>query len=126
MLPTPDAQFFKDLSREWMEAWKSRNKEKLNNLVAEDFLYISRMVKGMCVGKKEWLRMAMELYVLESYELQYIKVAIQAQAAIVIYKQIMKTRPDHTGESTLHIVTDVWALVGGRWQAISRQPVQIE
>ena len=125
MLPKPEPQYFKDLSTEWMEAWKMRNKEKLIELVAEDFLYISRMVKGMCFGKKEWLRMCMELYELESYQLQFIRCHIQENLAIVLYKLTMRTMPDHTGEHGLHIVTDVWALTDQRWQAISRQPVQI-
>ena len=53
----PEPQFFMDLSFEWMDAWKTRNVDKLNLLVAEDFFFISPMVKGMCFGKKEWIRM---------------------------------------------------------------------
>src|SRR5882724_6169379 len=112
----PDAQFFKDLSLEWMEAWKGRDKKRLNSILADDFLYISRMVKDMCVGKKEWLRMTMELYKLESYKLEFVCLKIREQLAIVVYKQTMKTSPDHTGESTLHIVTDVWTLGDQGWQ----------
>jgi hypothetical protein len=125
MLPKPEPEFFSNLTNEWMEAWKWRNRPKLQDLVAEDFLYISRMVKGMSYGKKEWLRMCMELYELESYDMQFIRHTIREHLAIVLYKLTMRTRPDHTGEHTMHIVTDVWALIDQRWQAISRQPVQI-
>jgi hypothetical protein len=125
MLPKPEPQFFKDLSVEWMDAWKIRNRTKLQEMVSDDFLYISRMVKGMCFGKKEWLRMCMELYELESYDMLFIRHSIQERLAIVLYKLTMRTKPDHTGEHGMHLVTDVWALIDHRWQAVSRQPVQI-
>ncbi|HMH21146.1 MAG TPA: nuclear transport factor 2 family protein [Puia sp.] len=121
----PEQQLFKDLTIEWMEAWKCRDKKKLNHILAADFVYITRLVKGMWVGKKEWLRLTMELYEVESYELEFICLNIQEHLAIIVYKQVMKAIPDHTGDATLHLVTDVWTKDGERWRAISRQTVQI-
>ena len=42
-------QFFKDLSFEWMEAWKHRDLSVLNELVAGYFCFISQRVRHLCL-----------------------------------------------------------------------------
>jgi hypothetical protein len=114
-------QFFMDLTVDWTEAWKTRDRKKLDELVAEEFCFISRRVKNMCVGREEWLRMVTEQYKLEKYEIDFITVNVQQYAAIVVYRFSVMARPNHTNLPEEYIVTDAWTLNGKRWQAISRE-----
>ncbi|MDR3714743.1 MAG: nuclear transport factor 2 family protein [Puia sp.] len=122
-------EFFRKLTVDWMEAWKARDLPALDELLAEEFCYVSRRVKSMCVGKMEWLRMAVELYSLEDYEIDFLATRIHEYAAVVVYRLCLFVKPNHSDASEKYVVTDNWALNshpgGPRWQTVSRQLLQL-
>lgn len=125
MVVKPDIQFFKDLSYDWMNAWKQRNHNQLDRLLAEDFSYIIKTKKSLRMDKVEWLRMALELYQLLDFQIDFITVTVHDHTAVVVYRIVMNARPNYTGEPEQYFMTDVWSSHNGQWQAISRQPMPL-
>ena len=125
MCPKPNDQFFKNLSHEWMKAWKDRDQATLELLVADDFCFISKSYRGLSLSKQEWLRMVLDVYVLDEYQLIFLNIVIHQYTAIITYQVLLSSRPNYTGEPEKHLVTDVWSYHQDRWQAVSRLPIPL-
>ncbi len=121
----PDAQFFKELTLQWMNAWKDRDRASLEHLLADNFNYISRNRKDLCMNKAEWLQMALEIYRLDKFEVDFISITVHEHACVVLYRTRQYARPNYTGEPEEFFVTDVWGNEGDRWKAITRQPMPV-
>jgi Domain of unknown function (DUF4440) len=125
MPPKPDAQFFKNLSHQWMNAWKERDQVQLELLVADDFYFISKTIRGLSLGKQDWLHMVLDVYALDDYLLVFINIVIYEHTAVVIYQALLSSRPNYNGEPEKYLVTDVWTYHEQRWQAVSRLPIPL-
>ena len=77
------------------------------------------------MDKTEWLRMALEIYQLDNFEVDFISITIYEHTGVVVYKIIQDARPNYTGEPEAMFVTDVWSADGEQWKAISRQPMPV-
>ncbi len=124
-VPGPGARFFEELTLEWMQAWKTRDRSRLEELVADQFCFISRRFKGMAIGKKEWLHMALDSYTLEDYQVRFLAFNLHECSAVIVYRFDVMARPNHSNIPEAFVVTDVWTLTAGGWKAISRQPLQL-
>jgi hypothetical protein len=62
------------LEREWMEAWRRRDRATCERLLAPDFLLTS--ARGVLIPRLDWLENAMGAFVCEAFEwLELVRVA---------------------------------------------------
>ena len=116
----------KRLSVEWMQAWKDRDRAKLEGILAEDFVLILSASPDRPVARSRWLEFALGDYVCESFEYKSQSVRELGDIAIVasIYTQKAAVAgQDRSGEFFL---TDVWQRRAGRWQVVARYSARPE
>ena len=124
MLVLQDVRYFKDLTTQWLNAWKHRDQEQLEFLLAEEFLFFSTL-KNKCLDKSDWLYILLACYQLDEWEVEFYNAQVYDNTAIVVYKLHVKVKPNYTGEAEKYIVTDTWSLIGDQWKFVFHEPVPV-
>ena len=118
-VPTHDAETtLPALEREWMEAWRLKDRATCERLLAEDFLLTS--ARGVLMPKSQWLAGAMGPFVCEAFAWDEILVRPFGDVAIVHARARQRARVSDQDWSGLFLLTDVWVFRDGRWQVVSR------
>ncbi len=110
----------KRLSVQWMQAWKDRDRAKLEQILAEDYVLVISASPDRPVTRPAWLEFALGEYSCKSFEFKSQSVRDLGDMAIVasIYTQTASVGDqDRSGEFFL---VDVWHRRSGRWQVIAR------
>ena len=108
------------LEREWRDALCRKDMEKLRSLVHEDFVLIGTRSTGpFHMGREEWLD-AIQRRDVESIEVEVRDATVLEQ--VMIGTVGAKWRLKYLGRiiEDCVLLTDVWVLDDGRWQAIRR------
>lgn len=104
------------LNQEYIDAFMSADVKWFRENLADDFLCIES--DGSVLGREEFLRDAARRPDVATYVLQDVRVRIRGNTALVHATGLFTRRDGGTGTSRY---TDVYALVGGKWKAISAQ-----
>jgi ketosteroid isomerase-like protein len=108
------------LEGEWRDALCRKDMEKLRSLVHADFVLIGTRSTGpFMMGREEWLD-AIQRRDVESIELEVRDATVLEQ--VMIGTVGAKWRLKYLGRiiEDCVLLTDVWVLDDGRWQAIRR------
>ncbi len=106
------------MERDWMEAFKNRDKAALESILADDFVSISW--EGKTFDKAESIAVSTDASnKLDSYTLTPLKVRIYGETAVVTGGDIEKGSYQGKDTSGQYAWTDVYAKRNGRWQAVS-------
>ena len=115
-----NCQQIEALEREWRDALCRKDIEKLSSLVHPDFLLIGTRSTGpFMMAREEWLD-AIQRREVESIELEVRDATVLEQVMIGTVEA--KWRLKYLGRiiEDCVLLTDVWVLDRGRWQAIRR------
>ena len=115
-----NCQQIEALEREWRDALCRKDMEKLGSLVHPDFVLIGTRSSGpFMMARDEWLD-AIQRREVESIEVEVRDATVLAQVMIGTVQA--KWRLKYLGRiiEDCVLLTDVWVLDGGRWQAIRR------
>ena len=115
-----NCQQIEALEREWRDALSRKDMEKLGSLVHPDFVLIGTRSSGpFMMARDEWLD-AIQRREVESIEVEVRDATVLAQVMIGTVQA--KWRLKYLGRiiEDCVLLTDVWVLDGGRWQAIRR------
>ena len=115
-----DCQVIEALEREWRDALCRKDMEKLRSLVHPDFVLIGTRSTGpFMMERDEWLD-AIQRREVDSIEIEVRDATVLEQVMVGTVKA--KWRLKYLGRiiEDCVLLTDVWALDGGRWQAIRR------
>ena len=119
-MATDNCQQIEALEREWRDALCRKDMEKLGSLVHPDFVLIGTRSSGpFMMARDEWLD-AIQRREVESIEVEVRDATVLAQVMIGTVQA--KWRLKYLGRiiEDCVLLTDVWVLDGGRWQAIRR------
>ena len=108
------------VEREWRDALCRKDMEKLRSLIHPDFVLIgTRSTGAFMMGRQEWLD-AIERREVESIEIDVRNATVLDQ--VMIGTVHAKWRLKYLGRviEDCVMLTDVWVLDDGRWQAIRR------
>ncbi len=108
------------VEREWRDALCRKDMAKLRSLIHPDFVLIgTRSTGAFMMGRQEWLD-AIERREVESIELDVRDATVLEQ--VMVGTVHAKWRLKYLGRviEDCVMLTDVWVLDGGRWQAIRR------
>lgn len=104
--------------REWMQAWIDKDEQKLNAILADDFLLSS--ARGIFMNKQEWVKSALGAFTCESFQWKEVKVRTYDNVAVVNAISFQKANVGEQDWSGDFIVTDVWVNKNGKWQVVAR------
>ena len=119
-MATDDSQQIEALEREWRDALCRKDMEKLGSLVHPDFVLIGTRSTGrFMMARDEWLD-AIQRREVDAIELEVRDATVLDQVMIGTVQA--KWRLKYLGRiiEDCVLLTDVWVLDGGRWQAIRR------
>jgi ketosteroid isomerase-like protein len=114
----------KKLEEEWAQAFIKRDAAALQRILADDYLVIDQ---DGTVGSKTSMiaEVTSGEIVFESIKFDKLKVRVYGGVAIITGDEIVRIRDGEKSSTEGLRFTDVFALRGGRWQAVSSQFVAV-
>lgn len=119
-MPDNKGQLIEALESEWRDALCGKDMAKLRSLVHPDFVLIGTRSSGpFMMGREEWLD-AIQRRDVDSIELEVRDAVVREQ--VLIGTVDARWRLKYLGRiiEDCVLLTDVWVLDDGRWQAIRR------
>ena len=111
------------LEREWNEAYKNGNKDVLDRIMADDFVFID---EGSNINPKApYIASTLQNVKVESYSLEDMKVRIYGDTGIVTAVWVGKLTISGKDVSGSFRYTDVYVKRRGRWVCITSQETRI-
>jgi FKBP-type peptidyl-prolyl cis-trans isomerase len=121
--PSAD-QVLKDLARQWMEGFKNRDKELLNRVLSDDFIFTDD--EGQTCNKAQYVEAAMKAMKVESYSLDDLTVRVHGDTGIVVGRWTGKFTVDGKQVGGAFRSTDTFVKQQGRWRVIASQDTRIK
>jgi peptidylprolyl isomerase len=116
-------QSLRDIERQWAEAFKGRDKNALNAILDERFIFTDD--EGQVIDKTQYIDAVMQAIKVESYKLDDLKVRVFGDTGVVtgLWSGTMSvTGKDASGAFRF---TDTFVKRLGRWRAIASQDTRV-
>ena len=113
---TAEDEFLR-LANEWMGAVRRKDVERLETLVAREY-----MLQAPGIGRMppdQWMA-AVSVYDIQSFEFDAVQVHIYGDTAVMRSRYTQKATYQGRDRSGQFLVTDVWIRRDGRWQVVTR------
>jgi peptidylprolyl isomerase len=114
----------KDLERQWMEGFKNRDKEMLNRVLSDDFIFTDD--EGQTFNKAQYVEAAMQVVKVESYSLDDLTTRVYGDTGVVVGRWTGKFTVDGKPSSGDFRFTDTFVKRQGRWRVIASQDTRIK
>ena len=118
-----DDQTLRDLENQWTEAFKARDQQKLNRILANDFIFTDD--EGKVYDKPQYIEVVMKMIEVESYEIDDIITRVYGDTGVVAGRWTGKFSIEGKAASGAFRFTDTFVRRQGRWQAIAAQDTRI-
>lgn len=115
-----DIQTLKDLSIEWMDAWRTKDSIKLERILAPDYRLVFAAPTVQVVPRSKWMQVALHGYDCESFKYLDFDIRVYGNTAIVQSTYEQKAILNGTDRSGKFMITDVWVKNKGQWQVVHR------
>ncbi|MFT3822389.1 MAG: nuclear transport factor 2 family protein [Chitinophagaceae bacterium] len=125
MLPEADEQFFQHQTHHWLNLWKAKDRTQLELLLPDNFNYISKTRRNFRIDKQGWLKLAMEGYPLDDYEVSFVNITIHPHTAIVVTRATLYAMAGYIGMPDEFVLTDIWCLLNETWKPVARTTVHL-
>ena len=111
---------FAELERRWAEAVRDRDIRFLERLLAPEFTLTTGRMPNPVRGRDEYLEITETRYAVTEFEFDRIEVLEYGDAAIIRSRYRQRGSMDGADRNQPFLITDVFALVDGRWLAVTR------
>ena len=118
----PD-QALKDLERQWAEGLKNRDKEMLNRILANDFIFTDD--EGRVHNKAQYVQAIMKMPKVDSYTLDELTTRVYGDVGIVAGRWTGKVTGGGKDAGGAFRFTDTCVKRQGRWLVIASQDTRI-
>jgi len=115
-----DIQKLKDLSIEWMDAWKAKDSAKLESILAPDFRLVFTAPTMKVMPRSKWMPLSLHGYDCEWFKYLEFDIRVYGNTAVVQSEYEQKAILNGTDRSGKFLLTDVWVKNKGRWQVVHR------
>jgi len=121
-MPAADAdrQELAALEREWMSAMQARDRERLEELVADGFRFTAIHLNPEPMTREQWMGAAMEGYTITSFAFEETEIDVFGDTAVIHARYSQVARYGTTNLSNVFRLTDVWSRHSGAWQVVAR------
>jgi ketosteroid isomerase-like protein len=108
------------LEHQWLEAVRKRDVERLDRLLGEEFTLTTGRPGNEVRSREDYLEIARDRYVIESFEFEELEVLPYGHVALVRSRYRQTGSMDGANRNQTFLMTDVWVRRAGRWQAVTR------
>jgi ketosteroid isomerase-like protein len=118
--PDPVVAELERLEHEWMRAVRERDMAFLDALLAEEFTLTTGRPGAEVRGRREWLDITRDRYVIEEFSFPELEVLPLGEAAVVRSRYRQRGRMDDQDRTQAFLMTDVFVRRAGAWRAVTR------
>jgi len=108
------------LEREWMEAHQSRDRDRLEELVADGFRFTAIHLHPEPMTREQWMGAALGGYKITTFAFEDIQIDIFGDTAVVHARYSQIASYSTVNLSNVFRLTDVWSKHTGKWQVVAR------
>jgi ketosteroid isomerase-like protein len=108
------------LEEEWMSAMQRRDRDRLEELVAPEFVFTAIHIDPDPMSREAWIGAAMGGYTIASFYYDSKDVVIAGDTGVVHARYSQLANWDGRDLSSMFRLTDVWTRRDGRWQVLAR------
>lgn len=116
-------QALKELEQQWNQAFKDRDQQALNRLLANDFIFTDD--GGRVYNRSQYIEAITKLIKVESYKIEDITTRVYGDTGVAAGRWTGKLTVDGKDVSGALRFTDTFVKRLGRWQAIASQNTRI-
>jgi hypothetical protein len=120
MIVIDDSQTLTELQHRWMEAWRRRDRDTLELILAHDFALTVSTDPAKPIARADWLRLALGPYRCDSFTYQSMTVRVLGSLAIVASRYRQQASVGDADRSGEFFLTDVWRRTEASWQVVAR------
>jgi ketosteroid isomerase-like protein len=115
-----DRQELAELEQEWMAAMQARDRDRLEELVADGFRFTAIHLNPEPMTREQWMGAAMEGYTITTFAFETMEIDVFGDTAVIHarYSQIASFATVNL--SNVFRLTDVWSRHTGAWQVVVR------
>ena len=115
-----DRQELASLEKEWMSAMQARDRDRLEELVADGFRFTAIHLGPEPMTREQWMGAAMEGYTITTFAFEEMEIDLFGDTAVIHarYSQIASFATVNL--SNVFRLTDVWSRHSGAWQVAAR------
>ena len=109
-----------ELEAEWMTAMQARDRDRLEQLVADGFRFTAIHLNPEPMTREQWMGAAMEGYTITAFAFEDMEIELFGDTAVIHarYSQIASFATVNL--SNVFRLTDVWSRDTGAWQVVAR------
>ena len=108
------------LEQEWMEAMQARDRERLEELVADGFRFTAIHLNPEPMTREQWMGAAMEGYRITTFAYEEMDVDVFGDTGVIHARYSQIASYATVNLSNVFRLTDVWSRIDGRWQVVAR------
>ena len=120
---SPADQTLKDLEHQCTQAFKDRDQQMLNRILANDFIFTDD--EGRVYDKTQYIEAVMKMTKVDSYKIEDMTTRVSGDTGIVAGRWTGKFSVDGKDASGTFRFTDTFVRRQGRWQVIAAQDTRI-
>lgn len=109
--------------RAWTEAFKNRDRDVLNALLADEFVFTDD--EGNVYDKAQYITAAMDVIRVDSYSVDDTKIKSSGDVGMVIGRWTGKMSIDGKDASGVFRFTDTFVKRNGQWQVVASQDTRL-
>lgn len=118
--PEEERQELGALEEEWMAAMQRRDRDRLDELVAPEFVFTALHINPEPLSREGWMEAAMGGYTTSSFFYDEKRVVIVGDTGVIHARYSQLANFDGRDLSSVFRLTDVWSRRDGRWQVVAR------
>jgi len=115
-----DREALARLQEEWMSAMQRREADRLDELVAPEFVFTAIHIDPEPMSREAWMGAAMGGYSISSFYYDEMNVVVAGDAAVVHSRYSQIASFNGRNLSSMFRLTDVWSRREGTWQVVAR------
>ena len=108
------------LEQEWMQAMQQRDADRLEELVAPEFVFTAIHIDPEPMSREAWMGAAMGGYSISSFYYDEMDVVVAGDTAVVHSRYSQIASYNGRNLSSMFRLTDVWSRREGAWQVVAR------
>jgi ketosteroid isomerase-like protein len=115
-----DLQELAQLEQEWMAVMQARDRDRLEELVADGFRFTAIHLHPEPMTREQWMGAAMEGYTITTFAFEEMEIDVFGDTAVIHARYSQIASYGTVNLSNVFRLTDVWARRNGRWQVVAR------
>jgi ketosteroid isomerase-like protein len=115
-----DREELAGLEAEWMAAMQARNRDRLEQLVADGFRFTAIHLHPEPMTREQWMDAAMQGYTITTFAFEEMEIDLFGDTAVIHARYSQIASYATVNLSNVFRLTDVWSRHSGAWQVVAR------